>query len=620
MTTFIRLAYLLLLAVLASATFVEWQCGTPFVHRYVYGSWWFAFLIAMVVVPGLILVVRRLRHCRPALLLHFSLAIVALGALLTRLTATDGLLHLRQGQSSTEFLSSGEPHRPVPLPVIVSLDSFQIVCYPHTDAPLDYVSHLRVDGRACRVSMNRVLSVDGYRFYQSSYDPDARGTILTVNHDPWGMTVSYAGYLLTIISFVLIMANPRGRFRRLLRGSAPVVLALLSLTSCSDSTPPHAPIPSPDKVERFSQLDIIYRDRHTPVDTYCFDFLLKVTGSTSFRGLSPQTVVLAWLTSPEEWQNVPMIRVKNESAARSFGLHPVDGYISAKSLFVPDDSYILSPYIRDADKAALDINDRLQAIIALTDGTAFRLAPEPIPSFRRSVEVGYARLRPVALLFKFQLFVGLLLLFLVMRATLRGHPVPSRLFAILSILSAASQAAALAIRGYIARAWPLANGYETMLFLALVIVLVSLVLGRRHALLAAACRVDGQHHAVAAGAQLVFHGAAVGRGIFEVLQLQQDVDHFAHGIFDIMGILIHTAARGRILLQHAGRHGVQRLLILLPGNELVLIHAAQNVIRAIVGDGNVIDALLGAGVEIAAGIVVIGAVAGAGEHGALAQG
>ena len=489
MTTFIRLAYLLLLAVLASATFVEWQCGTPFVHRYVYGSWWFAFLIAMVVVPGLILVVRRLRHCRPALLLHFSLAIVALGALLTRLTATDGLLHLRQGQSSTEFLSSGEPHRPVPLPVIVSLDSFQIVCYPHTDAPLDYVSHLRVDGRARRVSMNRVLSVDGYRFYQSSYDPDARGTILTVNHDPWGMTVSYAGYLLTIISFVLIMANPRGRFRRLLRGSAPVVLALLSLTSCSDSTPPHAPIPSPDKVERFSQLDIIYRDRHTPVDTYCFDFLLKVTGSTSFRGLSPQTVVLAWLTSPEEWQNVPMIRVKNESAARSFGLHPVDGYISAKSLFAPDGSYILSPYIRDADKAALDINDRLQAIIALTDGTAFRPAPEPIPSFRRSVEVGYARLRPVALLFKFQLFVGLLLLFLVMRATLRGRPVPSRLFAILSILSAASQAAALAIRGYIARAWPLANGYETMLFLALVIVLVSLVLGRRHALLAAACQL-----------------------------------------------------------------------------------------------------------------------------------
>jgi hypothetical protein len=31
--------------------------------------------------------------------------------------------------------------------------------------------------------MNNVLDHDGYRFFQSGFDPDEKGTILSVNHD-----------------------------------------------------------------------------------------------------------------------------------------------------------------------------------------------------------------------------------------------------------------------------------------------------------------------------------------------------------------------------------------------------------------------------------------------------
>ena len=37
------------------------------------------------------------------------------------------------------------------------------------------------------IYMNHILKYRGFRFYQSSYDNDELGTILSVNHDPAGM-------------------------------------------------------------------------------------------------------------------------------------------------------------------------------------------------------------------------------------------------------------------------------------------------------------------------------------------------------------------------------------------------------------------------------------------------
>ncbi len=46
------------------------------------------------------------------------------------------------------------------------------------------------------IFMNNILKYKGYRFYQSSFDRDEKGTILSVNHDRAGMLVTYTGYLL----------------------------------------------------------------------------------------------------------------------------------------------------------------------------------------------------------------------------------------------------------------------------------------------------------------------------------------------------------------------------------------------------------------------------------------
>ena len=124
---------------------------------------------------------------------------------------------------------------------------------------------------------------------------------------------------------------------------------------------------------------------------------------------------------------------------------------------------------------------------------------------------------------------------------------------------------------------------------------------------------------IAARAQLVFHQVAVIGGIFQVIELEQRLHHIADGVFHIIDVVIGAARVGG-LPQHCGGGGLQRGHIFLIGDKLVFVHHPQGVIRAGIGDGRVIGGFGGAGVVIAAGIVIVGIGAQPGQHGALAQG
>lgn len=63
--------------------------------------------------------------------------------------------------------------------------------------------------------MNKVIYEQGYRLYQSSYDADEQGTILTVNNDTAGTGITYAGYLLLLAGMLLTLADKKSRFRQL---------------------------------------------------------------------------------------------------------------------------------------------------------------------------------------------------------------------------------------------------------------------------------------------------------------------------------------------------------------------------------------------------------------------
>ncbi|BDQ27657.1 hypothetical protein ASB1_13330 [Helicobacter heilmannii] len=125
------------------------------------------------------------------------------------------------------------------LPFKLHLKQFELTRYPGSMSPSSYASQVEVlnaKGQLVmpfRIFMNHVLDYGGYRFFQSSYDTDEQGTILSVNRDP-GKNLTYFGYGLLMSGALFLLFSRQGRFQRLSRFlKAQHIVALICALSLS---------------------------------------------------------------------------------------------------------------------------------------------------------------------------------------------------------------------------------------------------------------------------------------------------------------------------------------------------------------------------------------------------
>lgn len=126
-------------------------------------------------------------------------------------------------------------------PFALKLDDFVMETYPGSSSPSAYESHVKIidEGKETpyKIYMNHVLNHKGYRFFQSSFDPDRMGTVLSVNHDFWGTLISYIGYGLLFLGMFVIFFWKGTHFWKLnkmltdvnKKKAAAVLLVFLSL-------------------------------------------------------------------------------------------------------------------------------------------------------------------------------------------------------------------------------------------------------------------------------------------------------------------------------------------------------------------------------------------------------
>ena len=124
-------------------------------------------------------------------------------------------------QFANLFFSFSYGSRIRSLPFAIFLKDFQLSRYPGSDSPSSFASEIQVlDGDKkfdYRIFMNNVLNYRGYRFFQSSYDQDEKGTILSVNKDKLGTGVTYFGYLSLLLSVLSVMISRYSRINILSR-------------------------------------------------------------------------------------------------------------------------------------------------------------------------------------------------------------------------------------------------------------------------------------------------------------------------------------------------------------------------------------------------------------------
>jgi ABC-type transport system involved in cytochrome c biogenesis permease subunit len=227
---------LFMLFILAATTIAERGFGREVVSRWVYGAWWFVGAWAFLGVAAFVYIIRRALYRRAAAFaLHLAFALILLGALITFLSAERGYLHLRQGEALHTYMPDGGGAERL-LPFEAKLLLFDVTYHPGTAEPADFTSTLRVDGDTCRVSMNVIHARRGYRLYQFSCDPDGLGSTLFLNRDPWGIGVTYAGYLLLALAMGWLLWSRVG-WRWLSGALVPLAGAWLYIARLDLATP-----------------------------------------------------------------------------------------------------------------------------------------------------------------------------------------------------------------------------------------------------------------------------------------------------------------------------------------------------------------------------------------------
>lgn len=215
----------LLISLLVLATLVEAFSGTDFVKKYFYTSPFTICLWLLTVILSVVYLFRQgVYKNLITFLLHFSFVVILAGSLVTHLFGKQGTVHLRIEQPQNEYVVDDgrscffEFSKNAKNQYIKLLD-FQVEYYDGTLSPKDFASTIEVsNGEEVvqgQTAMNRVFSYKNYRFCQQSYDEDERGVTFSVNHDPYGIALTYCGYFLLFFSFVTFFFQKNTRFRQL---------------------------------------------------------------------------------------------------------------------------------------------------------------------------------------------------------------------------------------------------------------------------------------------------------------------------------------------------------------------------------------------------------------------
>jgi cytochrome c-type biogenesis protein CcsB len=282
------------------------------------------------------------------------------------------------------------------LPFVLRLEEFRIDRYPGSNSPSSFESDVvlidveRNINELHNIYMNNVLKHRGYRFYQSSYDQDEKGTILSVKRDFVGTFITYAGYLLLIVGMLLALLVRGTRFSALSRASArgakaaAVVLVLL-LTGGSLFAQAY-PTPGKEQATEFGKLWVQGKEgRFKPMNTLSNEVMRKVVKKSKLDGKSADQVMLGMIVYPDMWKQAPLFEVEHPELHQMLGFK--GSYVSFND-FIRDGRYLLSEVVNEAykktvqektdlDKEVMKLDEKINVFYMVQTGAFLRIFPDP---------------------------------------------------------------------------------------------------------------------------------------------------------------------------------------------------------------------------------------------------
>jgi len=291
------------------------------------------------------------------------------------------------------------------LPFSLMLRDFQIERYPGSMSPSSFASEITVKDpeisvdRPFRIFMNNILNYKGYRFFQSSFDQDEKGTVLSVNQDYWGTFITYFGYFLMTLGMVFTIFSKASRFQTLIRLSGKlqakrqamkvlfIGLLVAGINISENEVFAAGTVTKSNHISDFSELLVQdHQGRIEPVSTLASDLLRKISKTDSWDGMSAVEVFLDMSANPEKWKTIPFIKVANSDLQRSYGAS--GGFVSFLQMFDQAGNYKLGNQVQEAynkkqtlrnkyDKEIINLDERVNICYQIFKGDFMKIFPIP---------------------------------------------------------------------------------------------------------------------------------------------------------------------------------------------------------------------------------------------------
>jgi cytochrome c-type biogenesis protein CcsB len=312
---------------------------------------------------------------------------------------------LKQFNNTKIYIEYGS--KGLTLPFSIYLRDFQLDRYPGSMAPSSYASEITlIDDKKgvkfdYRIYMNHILTYGNYRFYQSSYDPDEHGTVLSVNNDP-GKWPTYIGYLILIIGLVWNMFDKKSRFTKLtqyIKQFNSFILVVLLGFSINIDLKANDTKDTVKYLQEFKDNSLTTADkfghlivqagmgRMKPIDTLSMEILNKISRKSSFMGMNHNQVILGMMSHPDIWRNIKMIKIKTPKLKKFLGISKDRKYVAFSELF-EQDNYKLKILVEKANSTPpnkrgtfendiIKLDERLNIAYMVYFGNLFNIFPKP---------------------------------------------------------------------------------------------------------------------------------------------------------------------------------------------------------------------------------------------------
>lgn len=185
-----------------------------------------------------------------------------------------------------------------------------------------------------------------------------------------GKTFIYIGFVWFVLFYIITLCTKKGAFRTLLKRLSVIAtfLALSTTNLLAQRTI------DKETAREMQDIVVMYNGRQVPLQSMCDDLMFEISGSTHFKSFNSIQVIFGWVMFPEDWIMQPIVKISGTEIEKK---RPHEKRVEPAFFFSENGDFVYGNDYENTDNQSINkISKRLYILQQLRLGSAFKIFPK----------------------------------------------------------------------------------------------------------------------------------------------------------------------------------------------------------------------------------------------------